>query len=494
MMRMPLVARHIARWTRRAGWFLGGFALAGLLAYYLKAQALPDLQFWHRSDVAHLVVPELEEPADLDTYLDHETQIFAALDQFIAESGTDLPRWHRYSPAAHAIYRTAWPDGNRSVLKTPGSKRGAALLVHGLSDSTHSMRALAQALYGQGFEVLNLRMPGHGTLPGALQEVSWQQFRDTYAVGVQALVDTLEKDQPLLLVGYSNGAALAVDYTLQALASDGERRRPDLLILLSPAMRVAPVAAYARLQRWLSYLPGMEKLGWTDVVAEFDPFKYNSFPVYAGEQIYRLTVALDRGFAALARDELANFPPVLAFQSILDATIPPTSFVDAMLSRLESTPAELVVFDINRNDALLPLLSDHGELLLDRLAATPTLGFDLTMVGNEDGHSGNVVVRTRRAGSAGWVKQAVPPMRWPGNVYSLSHVALPFDANDPVYGTRQAGGATRLGDLWLRGERGGLGVPLDLLARQRFNPFFDYLETRVVTAAGQLADGDGPGL
>ena len=487
---MLITTRHVIKWLTWTGWFIGGFTVAVLMAYYLKAQSLPDLQFWHRSDVALSVVPELDGPADLDAYLEHEAQIFNALDRFIEETDADLPSWHRYSAAAHAIYRAAWPSGNRSVLRTPEQKRGAAMLVHGLWDSTHSMRALADALYGRGFEVLNLRMPGHGTVPGALQDVTWKQFRDAYAVGLAALADRLESNQPLILVGYSNGAALAVDYTLQALASDGELRRPDLLVLLSPAMRVAPVAAYARIQRWLSYLPGMEKLGWTDVVSEFDPFKYNSFPVYAGEQIYSLTVALDRGFAMLSDEALAAFPPVLAFQSILDATIPPASFVDGMVSRLAGTPAELVVFDINRNGALLPLLSDHGDVLLNRLAATPTLGFDLTMVGNEDLYSERVVVRTRRAGSIDWEQQDTPAMRWPRNVYSLSHVALPFDANDPIYGTNQAGGPTRLGDLWLRGERGGLDVPLDMLARQRFNPFFEYLEDRVVTAAEQLTVGD----
>lgn len=485
---MSTYSRHVTRWAIRLAWFIGGFTVAMLVAYYLKAQSLPDLQFWHRSHVAEKVVPELDAPETLDDYLEHEAQIFSALDRFIAGKDADLPSWHRYSAAAHAIYRAAWPDGNRSVLQTATPKRGAAMLVHGLSDSTHSMRALADALHGRGFDVLNLRMPGHGTLPGALQDVTWRQFRKTYAVGVDAMAKTLEPHHPLILVGYSNGAALAVDYTLRALASDGEHRRPDLLVLLSPAMQVAPVAAYARVQRWLSYLPGMEKLGWTDVVSEFDPFKYNSFPVYAGEQIYGLTVALDRGFSKLSDEALSDFPPVLAFQSILDATIPPTSFVDALLSRLAGTPAELVVFDINRNGALLPLLSDHGELLLDRLAATPTLGFDLTMVGNQDAYSDRAVVRTRRAGRTEWEQQAAPAMRWPRNVYSLSHVALPFDANDPIYGTNQAGGPTRLGDLWLRGERGGLGVPLNLLARQRFNPFFPYLESRVVDAAGQLLE------
>ncbi len=485
---MPVTLRRLFTWGAWLGCFLGGFIAAIFLGYYLQAQSFPDLQFWHRSDVAVSVVPELENPKTLDAYLDHEARTFDSLDSFIADTDASLPSWHRYSAAAHAIYRVAWPEGNRTVLRTQQDSRGAALLVHGLSDSTHSMRALGDTLFDQGLDVLNLRMPGHGTLPGALQTVTWRQFRRAYSLGTAALAERLGPDQPLILVGYSNGAALAVDYTLRALASDGAMRTPDLLILLSPAMQVAPVAAYARVQRWVSYLPGMEKMGWTDVVPEFDPFKYNSFPVYAGEQIYKLTVAIERGFSKLSDTQLANFPAVLSFQSILDATIPPTSLVDALLSRLAGTPAELVVFDINRNDALLPLLSDHGEGMLQRLSASPTLGFDLTMVENEDPFSDRVVVNTRRAGSTHWERQESVDMRWPANVYSLSHVALPFDANDPVYGTDQAGGPTRLGDLWLRGERGGLGVPLNLLARQRFNPFFPYLELRVVDAARQMIE------
>ena len=78
-------------------------------------------------------------------------------------------------------------------------------------------------------------------------------------------------------------------------------------------------------------------------------------------------------------------------------------------------------------------------------------------------------------------------MRWPRNVYSLSHVALPFDANDPIYGLNKGDGLMRLGELWFKGERGGLGVPLGLLARQRFNPFFPYLEERLIQAVNEVA-------
>ena len=116
------------KWFARLGWAIGGFVAAALLAYYFQAQSLPDLQFWHQRDVALEVVPELEAPNDLDEYLEHEARIFTALDRFLSESDADLPSWHRYSAAAHAIYRVAWPEGNRSVLRTPEARRGAALL------------------------------------------------------------------------------------------------------------------------------------------------------------------------------------------------------------------------------------------------------------------------------------------------------------------------------------------------------------------------------
>lgn len=54
---------------------------------------------------------------------------------------------------------------------------------------------------------------------------------------------------------------------------------------MSPALAVAPLA---RFQRRLAVLPGLEQLAWRSVRPEFDPFKYSSFPVRAGEEIYEL--------------------------------------------------------------------------------------------------------------------------------------------------------------------------------------------------------------
>ena len=60
----------------------------------------------------------------------------------------------------------------------------------------------------------------------------------------------------------------------------------------------------------------------------------------------------------------------------------------------------------------------------------------------------------------------------------MSHVALPFRADDPVYGNVDTG--LRLGNLALRGERGMLHVSAANLLRLRWNPFHDYMEQRIV--------------
>jgi hypothetical protein len=75
-------------------------------------------------------------------------------------------------------------------------------------------------------------------------------------------------------------------------------------------------------------------------------------------------------------------------------------------------------------------------------------------------------------------------MAWPRGVYSLSHVAIPFAPDDPVYGSsgneRKNGyQGLPLGALQPRGETRVLTVPLSQLMRLRHNPFYAYVEQRV---------------
>jgi hypothetical protein len=71
-------------------------------------------------------------------------------------------------------------------------------------------------------------------------------------------------------------------------------------------------------------------------------------------------------------------------------------------------------------------------------------------------------------------------MSWPPDVYSLSHVALPFAPDDPLYGngSGKESPGIQLGDLALRGERGALAIGDSAQIRQRWNPFYAYLEDK----------------
>lgn len=71
---------------------------------------------------------------------------------------------------------------------------------------------------------------------------------------------------------------------------------------------------------------------------------------------------------------------------------------------------------------------------------------------------------------------------YPDEVFSLSHVALPFPITDSLYGMepdKTENFGAHLGAMAVRGERGILIVSMDALIRMSSNPFFPYLLGRI---------------
>ena len=293
----------------------------------------------------------------------------------------------------------------------------------------------------------------------------------------------LGPDRPLYLVGYSNGAALAVEYSLAVLEGE-DAPSADGLVLLSPAIEAPGVAAYAIWQARFSRLSGLEKLGWTDIQPEFDPYKYNSCTVNAGDQIYQLTQQIARRMQRLSGPNgVAGFPRTLAFQSVVDATIKPSTLVDALFMKLAPGGHELVLFDVNRNTDAEPLLRTDPEILTDSLLGETRLPFTLTLVTNVRLDSDRVIAQTKPEGAISTTEEDIE-LAWSGRLFSLSHVAIPFPPDDPVYGSApQAGSDERhiaLGSIFIRGERNLLQIPDNYFLRLRYNPFFAYLSARVL--------------
>lgn len=463
-------------------WALAGCLAAGIAAYGWRLASLPPLQPWHLAPLeSEFRAADAGRPRDLAAYRALEERLLGelrreVLDRVPPEERTAIDRFWPGSPLSPERFGAAW---NRTVELPVAQPVAGALLLHGLTDSPYSMRATAEALHAAGAHALALRLPGHGTAPAGLLDVTVADWRAAVRLAARHLAAAIGPGKPLVLVGYSSGAALAVDYALAAL-EEGGLPAPAGLVLLSPALAVTPAARLARYQAALAGLTGFGKLAWTDLQPEFDPFKYNSFTVNAGAQIQALTADIAARLGRLgASGRLAGFPPVLAFQSAVDATVVAGGVVTGFLARLPPGGGhELVLFDVNRSAGTAALLRPGPAGAVARLLGGEPLPFAATVLTNEAPTSLRLVARHRAAGATE-VLEEPSSLAWPRSLFSLSHVALPFPPDDPVYGEAGPGGRITLGSLTLTGERGILLIPDGFFLRLRYNPFFPYVAERV---------------
>jgi hypothetical protein len=258
---------------------------------------------------------------------------------------------------------------------------------------------------------------------------------------------------------------------------------PASLILISPAIGVSSAAALAGPKRNLSALPGLGGLAWLVVEPEFDPYKYNSFATNAGQQVHRLTRAVTQRLTSRARSGgLTGFPPTLVFKSNADSTVTNQAVVERLLRLFEANRHELVLFDVNRLAASSVLKVYDPGALTAQVVGDASLPFTVTLVTNENPDSLAVEARRQPPFSAEYVASEPLGMSWPPTVLSLSHVALPFPPDDPLYGQRPPDDAQTifLGQLAIQGERGMFAVSSDWLLRLRHNPFYAFLESRAL--------------
>lgn len=445
------------------------------------------LKLWHTETLTEEFTADMvdDEVGSLDDYLALEGRLFEQLDaQVYAKTPTGPAHaLERYSPGSAADPKRRQPNWNRTFEFPAEGPIGGVLLLHGMSDSPYTMRALGEALHQHGYWVVGLRSPGHGTAPSGLRHVTWQDMAAAVRLAMEHLASRLGS-KPIHIIGYSTGASLALHQALEAVGQ-ANAAMPASLVLISPAIRVHPAGALARFKNTMAALPGLGGLAYLSLMEEFDPYKYNSFATNAGAQVHAVTRNVDRRVRALAGDETSaeKFPPILVFKSAVDSTVTTEAVVDNLLNRLPAGRNELVLFDINRIAAVTStLLVADPAPLTDRLRADETLPFAVTFVTNENPTSANVVARRKGPFSAEKLDVEPLGLAWPRGVVSLSHVALPFPPDDPLYGQGppENDDLVFLGDMAFRGERGVLRLPADWLLRQRYNPFYPYLQVRVL--------------
>ena len=231
--------------------------------------------------------------------------------------------------------------------------RRGILLTHGLSDSPYSMRHLAAFFQQSGFRVMVILLPGHGTQPGDLLDVGWQEWAKAVAYGVDRLAE--EVDQ-VYLGGYSLGGTLSIYHSL------GDSRVRGLF-LFSPALQISQWAAWANFHKLYSWLMPAQK--WIVIKPDRDIYKYESLPKNAAAQIYALTHALRiqlqqpqlQGlnipiFAAASADDITV--KISATMKFMAGTRHPASKLVLYTTEPEKFPADFPVEKLELVNSVIP--------------------------------------------------------------------------------------------------------------------------------------------
>jgi len=197
--------------------------------------------------------------------------------------------------------------------KREGKDQCGIVFGHGLTDSVYQIRHLAQYFQQQCFYVMALLLPGHGTGPGDMLDVSWEDWVEAMDFAVDQMVGRVHE---VYVAGYSTGGTLA-------LLKASRDKRVKGVFAFSPAVKVTGLAIWAGSVDWLGTL--FEPIKWSRIMPDADYFKYESFAFNAASQIYQLTKVMEDAIAAQGIDV-----PVFAVASAEDSTIDAEATVELM--------------------------------------------------------------------------------------------------------------------------------------------------------------------
>jgi len=458
------------------------FALIAMLLFIGGCSTLRNAKPWHRIDLTQEYSAKNFLQKDDDQwrdYLAQEDKLFSELVEKLADADTtDGYRYEKNSPLNPLLQTPNW---NRTFVLTPNTIRGGIVMLHGLTDSPYSVRSLAQSLEKQGFLVIALRTPGHGTLPSGLLSARWPDWVAATRLAAQEVKRQLGDNPNFYLLGYSNGGTLALNYTLDAML-DKDLPTPKKVILLSPMIGISEFAGLSKPLEIIGHLPLLSSNRWLSKSPEYNPFKYNSFPVNAAWQAHRFSLQLQFKILKMAKlHQLKDLPPILTFQSLMDATVKTDALEKHLYRHLPENNSELVLFDINRHHSFVPITRPTATNFMRNTFAAGPHPYHLVKIGNRDAMTMEVSERRQSAGTLDEVERPLD-LAFPSGVFSLSHVALPFPVDDPMYGLTPRQDeffGIRLGSLHLRGESNTLIIKADADMRLYSNPFYPYMQERI---------------
>ena len=285
-------------------------------------------------------------------------------------------------------------------------------------------------------------MPGHGTVPAALTREGrkeWQRGgRDGDGRSPAPRRRPLAGPPGRIL----ERRALAMLHVMERIER-GQPGEVDRIVLVSPMIEVSRFARYAGLAGWPALFGRYAKSAWLDLLPEYNPFKYNSFPVRAARESYLVTDDLRAAMEAVARQERMD-------RGAADPGVPVGGRRHRQRPRRDDAAVRQAGGQWQRAGAVRRQpqprhradVARGGDRLAARRACGPGAPLHAHAGGRGFGRGRDAWSRARDRPARARCRSRPTGLHYPDDVYSLSHIALPFPADDPLYGNRPSGAAS----------------------------------------------------
>lgn len=253
-----------------------------------------------------------------------------------------------------------------------------ALLIHGLLDSPSTMRDIGLRLQAQGVLCRAILLPGHGTVPGDLLHVNYQEWLQAVRYGIATF--SKEVDQ-LYLIGYSTGASLALYHSLQTINNIAG------IVMLAPALKInSSFAGIANAYKLLSW--AWPRAAWLtqDANESLDYARYSSITFNAVHQVHQLA-------RAIQKEKPCSLPLLFALVQN-DNTVCSEASLDYF--HKQSHPKNHLLLYGNRPIAIDPRITQrHTDYPLLRIRDFSHLALPISQQNTHYGENGDCSVASR---------------------------------------------------------------------------------------------------
>lgn len=203
-----------------------------------------------------------------------------------------------------------------------------ALLIHGFTGAPKEMSLLGEALAAEGYTVLGVRLPQHGTSAADMSRSDW---RDWYAAALDGYYLLRAQCETVILMGLSMGGAIALKMSADYPAA-------GVVAMSTPSQPYHDKMGWrAGFARWLSYFQpyvGKRPPAPDAAPRPYPRVAYTAYPTRAVPQ-----------FRAMIREAAAALPrvtvPVLLAHSRGDRLIPAEN-MPYIFARLGSADKEML--------------------------------------------------------------------------------------------------------------------------------------------------------